>query len=157
MKKYLPKIILSAAPAVVLLMYLIKGFVYYFTTTTYNSIVIEPKGINMSFYNLLSKENTLVLPKVLAIISLVVLAFAIVMLVLSYLKKDKEKLFIKIYVISMTVSLAILPLSLFTKLDAITSGSAVTRVWYDFFTLPYGLVLAYLIALIYFVFRTKKD
>ena len=157
MKKYLPKIILSVAPVVISLMYLIRGFALYFSTTTYNDIVIEPQRINISFYDILSKENTLVLPKVLAIISLVILLGAVVMLVLSYLIKNKEILFRKIYVISIIASLAILPISMLTRFNVIKSGAATTVVWFDFLTLPYALVLAYSIVLVYFIFKTKKD
>lgn len=157
MKKYLPKIAFCIGPVVILLMYLIKGFALCFETTTYGNIVVDPTRTNVSFYHLLSKENTLVLPKVLAIISLVILLSSIVMLVLSFLKKDKEVLFNKMYVLLLLGSLLILPFTLLTKLSSTTNGAAVTTIWYDFMTIPFALLVVYVVVLIYLTFKPKKD
>ena len=157
MKKYLPKILMGLAPVVALTMYLIRGFTIYMEMTTYKEVSTPKLTVNVSFYELLTKENTLVLAKVLAIVSLCLIFVATVLFALSFFIKNKENILLKSYSILMLGSLLILGLATSSRFNEVTNGLAVTAKWYDFMTIPYVLTVAYMVFNIYLTFKPKKD
>lgn len=156
MKKKVNDILVYITPVIALLFYLIKGFVIYKETTTYNSISVSSKTY-YSVYKVLFEDNNFIFVKVIIVISLVMLLSSIILLGVSFLKKEKKPLLFKTSLIVVDGSLLILLLNFTTRFITSENGLATTFSYFDFITLPYLILIVYVCVITYFTFKELKD
>ena len=156
MKKKVNDILVYITPGIVLLLYLIKGFVIYRETTIYNSISVSSKT-SYSIYKVLFENNNYIFVKVIIIISLVALVSSIVLLGISFFKKEKKSFLFKTSLIVSAFSQAVLLLNFVTRFITSENGLATTSSYFDFITIPYLISLTYICVVTYFAFKELKD
>lgn len=156
MKEKVINILINIAPVVALLLYFISGFALYVDASKYNETFLS-NDTNVSLYEILYVNHGLLFAKIIVIISLCLLFVSIGGVILSYISKEKKPFLLKASMIVLLVSILILLFTYINRFTPVSIGTVTNYYYFNFMTIWYLILVAYVSIMIYLSFKIKKD
>ena len=156
MKEKVINILINIAPVVALLLYFISGFALYVDASKYNETFLS-NDTNVSLYEILYVNHGLLSAKIIVIISLCFLFVSIVGVILSYILKEKKPFLLKASMIVLLISILILLFTYINRFTPVSIGTITNYYYFNFMTIWYLILVAYVSIMIYLSFKIKKD
>ena len=156
MKDKIINVLICIYQVIALLLYLINGFGLYVDASQYNETFLS-NDTPVSLYEILYVDHGLLLARIIVIISLVLLFISIIGIVMANLIKEKKPLFLKASMIMLLVSVLILLLTYINRFTFETTGSITRYTYFNFMTIWYLILVAYICVMNYIAFKIKKD